>query len=241
MGCVCFLPTRMAISTLSAICLPNVRLNSSSLPPSSTMPGVMMIRRPGKALITRSAHCAPTGFALNASSMMLTPAPPSSSSSRCSTGWQCDTPSAISGRVMPSARAAVQHSSRLEMECSPSSRVWQFASSPVWISTSVNRVPHGPQAMSLASTSMPGLYFFSSGQRSNSSSQIAPSRAKIAVPSFGRPSISSYFVSRTRSIVPNVSRCCGPTDVINPICGCTSSTSSRISPTWRAPISAINT
>ena len=60
---------------------------------------------------------------------------------------------------------------------------------------------------------------------------VAPSRAKIAVPPSGRPSISSYFVSRTRSIVPNVSRCWGPTLVIRPIVGCTKLTSSLMSPT----------
>ena len=50
--------------------------------------------------------------------------------------------------------------------------------SPVCTSVSVNRVPHGPQATFFASTSIPGLYFRSSGQRSNSASQMAPSRAK---------------------------------------------------------------
>ena len=59
--------------------------------------------------------------------------------------------------------------------------------------------------------------------------------------SAGSPSISSYLVAATVSILPKVSRCCGPTLVISPTVGCTSSTSSLMSPLWRAPISAINT
>ena len=205
------------------------------------MPGVMMMRRPGKPPSTRSAAFAPTGLALNASSMIVTPAPPSSNCSLCSTGWQRATPCAISESVMPRQRAAVQQSSRLAIACSPSRRVWQETVSPVCVSSSVKRLPHGPTVTSEAAIRSPGMYFFSSGQRAKSSSQMAPSRAKMAVPSCGRPSISSYFVSRTRSMVPNVSRCCGPTEVIRPIVGRTSSTSSRMSPTWRAPISAMNT
>lgn len=74
-----------------------------------------------------------------------------------------------------------------------------------------------------------------------SASQMPPSPAKKAAPSAGRPSMSSNLVAATVSIVPNVSRCCGPTEVSRPYFGCTRSTSSAMSPLWRAPISARNT
>ena len=76
---------------------------------------------------------------------------------------------------------------------------------------------------------------------SYSALQISPSSAKKASPSSGSASISSYFVFATRSTVLKVSRCCGPTEVSRPICGCTSRHISLMSPTWRAPISDTNT
>ena len=64
-------------------------------PPSSTMPGVMMIRRPGKSLMTRSALRADrVGVERVVDNAHARAA--DSSSSRCSTGWQRETPSAIS-------------------------------------------------------------------------------------------------------------------------------------------------
>jgi len=60
------------------------------------------------------------------------------------------------------------------------------------------------------------------------------------MPSAGSDSISSYFVLAMFSIEPNVSRCCGPTLVKSPYFGRTSSHNSRMSPTCRAPISAMN-
>lgn len=197
----------------------------------------MMIRRPGKALIIpQRTLCADRvrveGVVDDAHARAAV-----QQFQPVLDGWQCDTPSAISGRVIPSARAAVQHSSRLEMECIAEQPRLQFASSPVWISTSVNRVPHGRRPCPWRPPACPAYTFFQAGSDQTALRRLRRRAQKSPYPSFGRPSISSYFVSRTRSIVPNVSRCCGPTDVINPICGCTSSTSSRISPTWRAPTS----
>lgn len=90
-----------------------------------------------------------------------------------------------------------------------SSRVWQFASSPVWISTSVNRVPHGPQAMSLGVHQHARLILFFKW------AAIKQLFADCAVARKNRRTVfrqavdQLVFRTRTRSIVPNVSRCCG--------------------------------
>ena len=160
----------MAISTLSAICSPNVAVECVLLAAQFHHARRDDDAPSGKA---RDAPAARTvrrrGLALKASSMMRDAARRRPMScSRCSTGLaRAIRPARFPAASCPAPRAAVQHSSRLEMECSPSSRVWQFASSPVWISTSVNRVPHGPQRHVLGvAPACPALYFCSSGQRS---------------------------------------------------------------------------
>ena len=153
-GCVCFLPTRMAISALPQIFRPNSRLNAAFCPPNSTIPGVMMMRRAWNAPSTFTAASAPFGLELNASSMMVMPGD-GISCKRCSTGCSLLMPRATCRMVSPRWSATVAASRMFWMLCSPSRRVSHAISSADVCRT--NRLPIGETVTSVAHTSASGL------------------------------------------------------------------------------------